>query len=85
MPKPPSTVYLGQFSDARANAITAELDKAGIGWWAKQAGPITRFFFIGDWGVRLYSEKSQLEEAKRIAARVLEPRPDPGEDPAAGG
>ena len=38
----------------------------------KQAGYLTRIFFLGEWGTRLFVEKERLEEAKRIADRIVE-------------
>lgn len=64
------TAYLGQFTWEHSNAIAAELEKAGIGWWYKQAGPIARFFFQGEWGVRMFVDAGRVEEARAIAARV---------------
>jgi hypothetical protein len=69
----PPTVYLGQFTWAHANAIAERLEQAGIVWWHKQAGPFVRFFFAGDWGVRLFVEKTRLEEARQLAESVAEP------------
>jgi hypothetical protein len=64
------TTYLGQFTWEDSNAIAKELEAAGIGWWHKQAGPIARFFFAGEWGVRMFVETSRIEEARAIADRV---------------
>jgi hypothetical protein len=66
-----ATVYLGQFTWEHANAIAGRLEEAGIGWWYKQSGQIVRFFFAGDWGVRLFVEKERLEQARAIAAGVV--------------
>lgn len=65
-----STVYLGQFTWERAEAIAKALTEAGIVWWHKQAGAVTQFFFVGEWGVRLFVEKDRLEEAREIARKV---------------
>lgn len=70
------TTYLGQFSHARANAIAAALEEAGIAWSYKQFGGITRFFFAGDWGVRMYVDASRLEDARAIAARIQDSPPE---------
>ena len=69
-----STVYLGQFTDEHANAIAKELEEAGIVWWYKQSGRITRVLFAGDWGTRLFVDEKRLEEARESAARVGGPR-----------
>lgn len=74
-----STVYFGQFSWERANAIAERLESAGIGWWSKQAGGLARVFFAGEWGVRLFVDADRLDEARGIAASVPEPgEADPG-------
>lgn len=62
-----STVYLGQFTDERAARIAKALEEAGIIWWQKGSGRLTRFFFMGDWGVRLFVDRSRLPEAQEIA------------------
>lgn len=64
-----TTAYLGQFGEERANRIAEALEEAGIPWWYKQAGGITRFFFIGEWGVRLFVDAARLEEARDIVRR----------------
>lgn len=60
------TTYLGQFDPARAEAIAERLDAAGIVWWRKQAGPLARFLFIGEWGVRLFVDRQRVSEASAI-------------------
>jgi hypothetical protein len=68
-----STVHLGQFSHETANAIAGELEAAGIVWWYKGPG-----FFSQIWehGVRLFVDRSRLDEAREIAERVAR-----GDDP----
>ena len=44
-----NTVYLGQFTDEVANLIAVELEEAEIGWSYKQAGFVTKVFFMGEW------------------------------------
>lgn len=68
-----STVHLGQFTWEHANAIAGELERAGIVWWSKQPG-----FISGVWehGVRLFVDRDRLDEARTIAARVLDERPE---------
>lgn len=68
-----TSAYLGQFSWEHANAIAERLEAAGIGWWHKQAGGLTRIFFAGEWGVRLFVDDDRLDEARAIAASVPEP------------
>ncbi len=67
-----TTVFLGQYTWEDANAIAELLEHAGIVWWHKQAGPFVRFFFAGDWGVRLFVEKARLEEARQLADSVVD-------------
>jgi len=63
-----TTVYLGQFTWEHSNAIAGELERAGIVWWYKQPGYISQ---IWEHGVRLFVDRDRLEEARRIAARIL--------------
>lgn len=35
-------------------------------WWHKQSGPLTRFLFVGDWGVRLFVDRDRIDEATAI-------------------
>lgn len=65
-----TTVQLGQFTDENAERIAARLEEAGINWWHKSTGQITRFFFAGDWGIRLFVDEDRLEEAVQIAREV---------------
>lgn len=64
------TVYLGQFTDETADAIAGRLEEAGIEWWFKQTGTLTRLVLIGEWGTRLFVDAGREEEARRIAAEV---------------
>lgn len=66
------STYLGQFTDEVANMIAGELETAQIAWSYKQAGRFTRVFFAGEWGTRLFVDADRLDEAKRIAERVVE-------------
>ena len=66
------SAYLGQYTDEVANAIASELEKARIAWSYKQAGRFTKIFFMGEWGTRLFVDADRLDEAKRIAQRVME-------------
>jgi hypothetical protein len=65
-----STVHLGQFTRESANAIAAELEGAGIVWWYKEPGWLSRLW---EPGVRLFVDASRLEEAGEIVRRVTEP------------
>ncbi len=62
------TVHLGAFTHEHAEAIAGELEKVGIVWWYKNPG-----FFSQIWerSVRLFVDRSRLEEAQAIADRVL--------------
>jgi hypothetical protein len=62
------TVHLGAFTHEHAEAIAGELEKAGIVWWYKTPG-----FFSQIWerSVRLFVDRSRLEEAQAIADGVL--------------
>lgn len=62
-----ATVYLGQFTEQHAEAIAKALEEAGIVWWQKQSGRLTKVLFAGDWGVRLFVDEARLEEAREIA------------------
>lgn len=70
MAEGPETVYLGQFTDENAEAIAARLEELGIVWWWKRSGMFGRFFFAGEWGVRLFVEEDRLDEAEGIAEEV---------------
>ena len=67
-----TTVYLGQYTWEQAEAIAARLEEAGIGWWHKQAGALSRWLFAGDWGVRLFVVEDRLDDARHIAASVAD-------------
>jgi hypothetical protein len=66
------SAYLGQYTDEVANIIAEELEAAKIAWSYKQAGRFTKIFFLGEWGTRLFADAERLDEAKRIAERVVE-------------
>lgn len=63
-------VYLGQFTDEVANAIAEELEGAGIGWSYKQPGFLTRIFFMGEWGTRMFVDDEHVDAARTIAERI---------------
>lgn len=65
-----SSVYLGQYTDDNAEAIAARLEDAGISWWHKRAGALTRFVFAGEWGTRLFVAADREDEARAIAEDV---------------
>jgi hypothetical protein len=64
-----STVYLGQFTWEHANQIAEALEKAEIVWWTKNPGTIS-FVLFGEWGPRLFVDRSRLEEAREIARAI---------------
>ncbi len=67
------TVHLDQFTDEEAEPLLVALDRAGIHHWEKRAGGLTRFFFAGEWGVRVFVDQERLDEARRIADEVTGP------------
>ena len=71
-----STVHLGQFTHAHAEAIAAELEKAGILWWYKAPGWLS---MVWEHGVRLFVDRDRLAEARAIAERVLASGPEEDE------
>lgn len=75
------TVHLGQYTHEHAEAIAAELEGAGIVWWYKVPG-----FFSQIWerDVRLFVDRSRLEEARGIARGVLERDHSDGEGSSSG-
>ena len=66
-----STVHLGQYTRETANAIAEELEKAGIVWWYKEPGFLSQ---VWEQGVRLFVDKTRLDEANAIAERVSSDR-----------
>ena len=67
------TVHLGAYTHEHAEAIAGQLEQAGIVWWYKAPG-----FFSQIWerSVRLFVDRTRLEEARAIADRVLAAQPD---------
>jgi hypothetical protein len=62
------TVHLGQFTRDHANTVGGRLEEAGIVWWYKEPGSISR---IWEYGVRLFVDRDRLDEARAIVATVL--------------
>jgi hypothetical protein len=62
------TVHLGQYTHEHAESIAAELEAAGIVWWYKAPGFLSQ---IWEHGVRLFVDRTRLEDARAIADRVL--------------
>ncbi len=73
------SLYLGQFEHATAEKLAAALEEAGIGWLFKQSGGIAKWFFAGEWGVRIFVDGSRIDEARSIVDRVTADE-DEGED-----
>ena len=69
-----STVHLGQFTRETANEIAGELEQAGIVWWYKEPGYLSQ---VWEMGVRLFVDKSRLDEAKAIRDRIVAERNPP--------
>lgn len=65
------TVHLGQFTDENAGKVVEGLEQAGIAHWEKRSGGFSRFFFAGEWGVRVFVDADQHDEAVAIADRAL--------------
>jgi hypothetical protein len=64
------TAYLGQFTPEHAERIAEALEKESIAWTYKRFGKLTKLFFAGDWGVRMFVDAARLDEAKAIVARL---------------
>jgi len=62
------TVHLGPFTREHANAIAGRLEEAGIVWWYKEPGSISKLW---EYGVRLFVDRDRLVEAREIVAAVL--------------
>jgi hypothetical protein len=67
------TVHLGAYTHEHAEAIAGKLEEAGIVWWYKTPG-----FFSQIWerSVRLFVDRTRLDEARTIADRVLSGQAD---------
>jgi hypothetical protein len=68
----PRTTYAGQFTFEHAEQIAEKLEAAGIAWSSKQAGKFTRFFFAGEWGVRLFVDGARMDEVRAIVAELAQ-------------
>lgn len=66
-----TTTYLGNYAWATANDIAGALEDAGIVWWCKNPGTLTRVLFA-EFGVRMFVDKARLDEARGIARRIAE-------------
>lgn len=68
---PMRTVYLDQYTDEHGEDILEALDDAGIAFHTKSSGPFMRMLFAGEWGVRIFVDADRVDEARRIADRIL--------------
>jgi hypothetical protein len=66
------TTYLGEFTQDHAERIAAALEDAGIVWWSKSPGAISR---IWEHGVRLFVDRTRLDDARALAREQM--RSDP--------
>lgn len=66
MSDPPRMIYLGQFERERADRIAGILENADIAWTYKEFGRLAKFFFIADWGIRLYVDASRSDEVRAL-------------------
>jgi hypothetical protein len=66
-----TTTYLGNYARATANDIAGALEDAGIVWWCKNPGTLTRVLFA-EFGVRMFVDKARLDEARGIARPIVE-------------
>jgi len=66
------TTYLGEFTHPHAERIAESLENAGIVWWSKSPGAISR---IWEHGVRLFVDRTKLEDARALAAEQLDADP----------
>jgi hypothetical protein len=64
------TTYLGNYAWATANEIAGALEEAGIVWWCKNPGTLTRVLFA-EFGVRMFVDRARLAEAREITARIV--------------
>jgi hypothetical protein len=65
------TSYLGHYTRETANVIAGELERADIVWWYKEPGFLSQ---VWELGVRLFVDRERLDEARRIAERIVAER-----------
>jgi hypothetical protein len=75
------TVHLGQYTHEHAEEIAGRLEAAGIVWWYKAPGYLS---VIWERGVRLFVDRTRLEEARSIADAVLAADQSEGGDSSPG-
>ena len=61
------TVYLGQYTEDHANRIAEQLEADGVVWSAKEPGFLSA---IWEHGIRLFVDRTKLDQARELAARV---------------
>jgi hypothetical protein len=66
------TTYLGEFTQDHAERIAGALEDAGIVWWSKSPGAISR---IWEHGVRLFVDRTKLGEARALALEQMKTDP----------
>ena len=54
----------------RRDFLLGALEEAGIAWTYKQFGRLTKLFFAGDWGVRMFVDSTRIDEARSIVSRL---------------
>ena len=64
IPSDVRTVHLGEFSPTSAARIAERLDAAGIVWWTKEPGFLSRFWQLG---IEMFVDRARLDEARTIA------------------
>jgi hypothetical protein len=62
------TAHLGEFTREHSQTIARNLDAAGIAWWTKDPGVISRIWQLG---VEIFVDRARLDEARGIADAVL--------------
>jgi hypothetical protein len=72
VPRDVRTTYLGEFTQAHAEQIVRAFEDAGIVWWSKSPGAISR---IWEHGVRLFVDRTKLDEARALATEQLKTNP----------
>lgn len=66
------TVELAQLTEEHAELVVAALEAAGIVWWVKAPGRLTRLLSAADWGVRVFVDADRLDEARTLARAAME-------------
>lgn len=69
------TVYLGEYTEAHANQIAEQLEADGVVWWAKEPGFLSSLW---EHGIRLFVDRTKVDQAKAVAERVTSSDSSPG-------